>query len=204
MISGRKKKQLDAHCRTYVVGRGKRTGHEHLAGYRATDGKHMGYSTSGRPDAVRFPTKMVEYATNKHARLVVHHNHPRGTSLSREDLHNLGRLPGTLEVHAHGHSKQWYLASSSRDRYFSDLILVADEAFDRCLWDIGGSSVPEELHNHLFNLGFAQAGAIRYEHELDSALKHKYDDVSSESIDLLIQAVVGAVKAERSRRKCCF
>lgn len=201
MISTNKKKRLDGECRSYVVGRGKVTGHEHLAGYRATDGKRMGTSTSGQADAVGIPRKMAEYARDKRAKLVVHHNHPRGTSLSREDLHNLGRMPGTLEVHAHGHARQWYLATSSRERRFSDLILAAYAAFDRCLCDVGPSSVPIELHNHVFNLGFAKAGAIRYEHKLDASLKHMYAKLSSVHVGQLLEAVVSAVKAERSRKK---
>lgn len=200
MISLTIKKKLDAECRSYVVGRGKRTKHEHLTGYRATDGKRMGYSTSGRTDAVALPRGMVAYALDKRGRLVIHHNHPRGTSLSREDLFNLSRLPGTLEVHAHGHEKQWYWASSRRERHFEALLLEADGAFDRCLWDIGITTVPLELVNHLFNLTFAAAGAIQYEHRLDATLMSRYNQLPAWVFDCLCQAVVQAVKAERSRR----
>ena len=200
MISAAKKKKLDSECRAYVVGRGKLSGHEHLTGYRATDGKRLGTSTNGRVNAVSVTPQMSQLAKDKRAKVVVHHNHPGGTSLSREDLHNLGRLPGTLEVHAHGHARQWYCAESRRERRFQDFILAADDAFDRCLWGAGGTSVPDELHNHLFNLGFSAAGAIRYEHKLDKRLAHMYNTLSSVTRRDLEQAVVEAVKAERSRR----
>lgn len=200
MIPINLKKKLDSECRSFVVGKGKRTGHEHLIGYRATDGKRLGYSTSGRADAVAIPHSMAAYAKDKRGRLVIHHNHPRGTSLSREDLFNLSRLPGTLEVHAHGHEKQWYLAISRRERQFESLLLEADGAFDRCLWQIGYAAVPQELTNHLFNLAFSETGAIRYEHRLDKELVSKYNWIPVMTRDVLSQAVVQAVKAERSRR----
>ncbi len=200
VISAAKKKKLDAECRSYVVGKGKRSGHEHLTGYRATDGKRLGVSTSAAANAVGIPHLMAKYARDKRGRLVIHHNHPRGTSLSIEDLFNLGRLPGTLEVHAHGHAKQWYLASSRRERHFEDLLLCADEAFHRCLLDVGLTTVPDFLHNHLFNLALCASGAIRYEHHLDEATKHSYTCLSSDVERFLRDSVVGAVNAERSRR----
>ncbi len=201
MISREKKKQLDSECRTYVVGRGKRTGHEHLTGYRATDGKRLGAITSGRPDAVAFPSGMQKYARDKRGRLVVHHNHPRGTSLSREDLFNLYRFPGTLEVHAHGHAKQWYRAASRRERLFERLILEADLSFGSCLIEeVPIGQVPACLENHLFNCGLAAAGVMWYDFSLDRETQYLYNQIPKNTTEVLELAVIQAVSAERSRR----
>lgn len=80
------------------------------------------------------------------------------------------------------------------------MLLEADMAFHRCLWQIGLSNVPEELHNHLFNLGFSRAGAIHYEHHLDQRLEHMYRSVSEDKRNALIEAVVQAAYTERSRK----
>lgn len=201
VITREKKKRLDAECRAYVVGRGKRTGYEHLTGYRATDGKRLGSVTSGRPDAVAFPSAMKAYAKDKRNRLVVHHNHPKGTSLSREDLFNLYRFPGTLEVHAHGHAKQWYRASSRRERLFERLILEADLSFGNCLiGEVAIGEIPACLENHVFNQGLAAAGVMWYEFVLDKEMQCLYNQIPEVTIHLLHSAVTQAVTAERSRR----
>jgi hypothetical protein len=201
MISKEKKNRLDSECRTYVVGRGKRTGHEHLTGYQATDGKRLGSSTSQKPDAVAFPYDMLRLALNKRSKLVVHHNHPRGTSLSREDLFNLYRYPGTMEVHAHGHSKQWYLGSTKRERRFEQLIHVADQAFFSCLYnEITLGEIPTCLENHLFNLGLAHAGVLNYEFRLDRVMQNLYNQIKHQTTHLILKAIYQAIEAERSRR----
>lgn len=199
MISDFKKKKLDAECRTYVVGRGKRTGHEHLTGYRAGDGKRLGTMTNGRVDAVGFPPTMRAAALDKRGRVVVHHNHPRGTSLSMMDLFNLHRLPGTLEVHAHGHTKQWYCATSRRERRYENLLIVAEEAFRDFVLNPGGTQVPEELHNHLVNLALDECKVIVYKHRLDARLSALYSGLSSDVRAEFERGIVNAVNAERSR-----
>lgn len=92
MISIERQKRLDSHCRTYVVGWGKKSGHEYIIGYCLESGKVLGRHTDKMCDAMGIPAKMARHLRDKRRRCVLHHNHPGGTRLSREDLRNLAQL----------------------------------------------------------------------------------------------------------------
>jgi hypothetical protein len=200
MITTRHKEWLDSLCRTYVVGFGKLTGHEHLMAYNAINGKILARCTSRKQNSVAMPKRISELASNKRGRVVIHHNHPRGSSLSREDLYNLAKFPGTWEVHAHGHQKQWYSARSYRERQYPDLVLAADEAFDRSLLAIGYGKVPMELENHLFNQAIALERVIDYQYQLDAKSEQRYTALLSADLQEIRRSVSFAVQHERSRK----
>lgn len=126
LISPTIRRKLDAHCRTYVIGNGKQTGFEFLTGYCCYTGKMLGRTIDRRVDAVSVPRKFAVRLKDKRGRFVLHHNHPNGSSLSREDLLNLTRLPGTMLKYAHGHAKQFYAAENLKRRDLESLLLACD------------------------------------------------------------------------------
>ena len=200
LISVERQKRLHAHSRTYVVGYGKKTGHEYLTGYCLKSGKLLGRHTDSRPDAVSIPRKILRHLFDKKRRCVLHHNHPGGTSLSRADLFNLAKLPGTLVKYAHGHGGQWFAAETLRERRFEDMLNRADGAFLQCLLAVSGlqQRVPRGFRNHIFNLGLDKAKVIRYTFHLDNSDNLAYNAISQADIDELLRAVVTAVGLERS------
>lgn len=200
MISLERRRRLDSHSRTYVVGNGKKTGYEYLTGYCGLRGKVLGRHTDKLTNAVGIPHKMVRYLQDKRQRCVLHHNHPGGASLSREDLFNLADLPGTVLKLAHGHAGQWYCAETLRERRLKDLLARADSAFLRCLMSSPGmpTRIPRFLRSHLFNVGLDKAKVIRYTFRLDEATEMAYNAISQADIDCLTNAVVNGVTAGRS------
>lgn len=200
MISARRRKILESQSRAYVVGKGKLTGHEYLVGYCLHTGKLLGRHTSHRHNAVAIPQKMVDLLSDKRRRGVIHHNHPGGSSLSSGDLRNLALLPGTVWKFAHGHSGEWYRAETLRRRNFADLLQDGYESFAGARLQPGMlASVPNDLVNHILNLGYHRAKLIRYTFELSPTHKAQFNGILPLNIEVLINAVVIGVARKGAR-----
>lgn len=194
LIAVDRQRKLDAHCRTYVIGNGKRTGFEYLSGYCCHTGKMLGRTTDKSTNSVSIPKKFVTILRDKRSRCVLHHNHPGGSSLSREDLWNISKLPGTMLKYAHGHAKQWFRAENLRVKRLDDCLLECDVTFMRCLKSTPGleARVHTLLRNHIFNLGLNEARVIRYTYQLDEATRRLYDSLRSDDVAALVGAVCAA------------
>jgi len=201
LIAIDRQRKLDAHCRTYVIGNGKKTGYEYLTGYCCYTGKILGRTTDKSQNSVSIPTKFAKILREKRSRCVLHHNHPGGSSLSREDLLNISRLPGTMFKYAHGHARQWYRAENLRSKHLDDCLIECDITFLRCLISTHGmqARVPAMLRNHIFNLGLDRAKVVRYTYKLDAVTERLYDAVPGADVNALVEAVcVGASNFRRT------
>jgi hypothetical protein len=197
LISTDRRKRLDSHAKIYVVGNGKKTGHEYLTGYCSETGKVLGRHTDRSPNSVSIPRKFVHHLLDKKRRCVLHHNHPGGSSLSREDLFNVAFLPGTICKYAHGHQKQWYQAENLRVRNLEDVLLAADTSFLRVLKAPGMGAVPSFLLNHIFNIGLDKAKVIKYTYLLSKDDEVMYNALDRTTVDALIRAVGNGVSSTK-------
>jgi hypothetical protein len=200
LISLERRKRLDSHCRAYVVGNGKKAKHEYLIGYCLNSGKILGRHTDKSTNSVSIPKNLSRHLTDKKRRCSLHHNHPGGTSLSREDLYNLANLPGTLIKFAHGHQGQWYRAETLRERNLAQILVGGDKYFMRAMLENPAlaARVPKIFRHHIFNIGLDKAKVIHYTYQLDPANKLGYNQLLEDDVNLLVKSVVAGVSSERS------
>ncbi|HYF87389.1 hypothetical protein [Azospirillum sp.] len=95
--------KLDGDARSYVVGHGKATGYEHLFAYDLDAEKEICRHSDGEPERVGIPETLACAGADAHRRIVIHHNHPNGSSLSAADLRLFDYFPGIATIFAHGH-----------------------------------------------------------------------------------------------------
>ncbi|SHG79697.1 Phage Mu protein F like protein [Kaistia soli DSM 19436] len=101
---------LDAAAKDYVVSKGRADGKEHLAGYDLDSGEPVETIDSDQSNFVGFTPALTKLLNSPAKRIVLHHNHPSSTSLSRGDIAMMLRFPGMDEVFAHGHDGSEYRA----------------------------------------------------------------------------------------------
>jgi hypothetical protein len=107
--------KLDGDARVYVLGNGRRTGHEYLYAFDAETGKVLAQRTDGRVDGVAMPDDLKAAALNRTRRLVMIHNHPDSTPFSVGDMDTLATHPGIAGVAVHGHDGTfWRVAALER------------------------------------------------------------------------------------------
>jgi strawberry notch-like protein/NTP hydrolase family protein/inorganic pyrophosphatase-like protein/ADP-ribosyltransferase-like protein len=94
---------LGRDIQDYVVGRGRDTGLEHIV--VVNQGGDVVLHGRGTEDATGMPPELLKLLHDPSQRLVVHHNHPRNSPLSRVDIAMLG-APGLSAVWAHGHGDE--------------------------------------------------------------------------------------------------
>ena len=94
-----------AEGQAHVLQKGRASGNEHLIAYDA-NGKEI-HRTSGTSKTVAVTPEFQKVMTDPASDIVVHHNHPSGTTLSIPDVQMLG-MPGLSAVWAHGHNGNVY------------------------------------------------------------------------------------------------
>jgi hypothetical protein len=100
--------KLDGDARAYVVGNGKRTGHEYLFAFDEQAGKALAMHTDGRTDGISMPPGLTEIAADRSQRVVVHHNHPNSLPPSPADLSAVAEFEGVSRAVISGHDGSFY------------------------------------------------------------------------------------------------
>lgn len=103
----------DKAARKFVLDNGRRDNVEYLSSFDALTGESYGTNRGGF-DYCKFTPELERAARNPQARAIVHHNHPRSTSLSYPDIALLER-PGIDTVWAHGNNGSAYKARKVAD-----------------------------------------------------------------------------------------
>ncbi len=163
--------QLDEAAKAYVLLRGLADGKEHLAGYDLDTAEPIEAVDSLRRDFVGFPPDLIRLIEDPGKRIVLHHNHPSGTSLSRKDLQMLVAYRGMHEVFAHGHDGSEYRAAAKGKADFDLYNRIAVKVFDQMRGegragrlDIGDA---QQVFGHVVNSIFASLGYIDYTARLE-------------------------------------
>lgn len=92
----------DGDARAYVLGNGRRTGHEYLYAYDATSGKVLAMHTDNLPNGVNMPDSLKVVLNEKGRNIMVHHNHPNDLPPSAMDIDSVGKYPGLISAFVHG------------------------------------------------------------------------------------------------------
>lgn len=185
-------KQRDQAARDYVLKNGRKEGVEFLSAYDAVTGVSYGTMRGGF-DYCEFSPELVRAAESAKARAVVHHNHPRSSSLSYVDV-SLLEQPGIDTVWAHGNNGSKFGARKLKQRLDARKLKTVHEATYAKLKPLVGAGVVEVeaaqlLHSHLTWLVMRDRGHLWYEFELagDSArLFDKYGQI----FRLLVESLV--------------
>ncbi len=201
-LNAQLKYERDAHSRQYVLGMGRRSGFEHLTCYCGATGRHLVRHTDRAPDSVCLPKAQLMRAKQRRERIIFHHNHPQGLSLSVVDVRHLVERPGLLEVFAHGHDGSWYWATSRRVRDGLDMVSHGEKAFIKAAKFLRRQGIvfKEELAPHLFNLALDHADIIRYKYGLSESKAADVATVPKESELWLLDSVKSAIQKERQQK----
>jgi hypothetical protein len=167
--------KAEGDARAYVLGRGQKTGHEHMAAIDLQTGRRLARGTSGDPGRVYIPDKLTKLANDPNRRIAYHHNHPDGFSLSAGDLRVMARRSGLYEVVAYGHDGSWFRARRRDARELETLLDVARvELRHQGQWAARRGLSLRGLEAHLTNLALHQVGLIEYEFALSLARERFY------------------------------
>ncbi|WP_148219714.1 hypothetical protein [Azospirillum sp. B510] len=101
---------LDGIAKAYVLVEGRRTGHEHLYAYERNEQKVIFRHTDHLDDKVWIPEDFHPRLLNRSDFVVLHHNHPNGSSFSATDLRIFSHFAGIKLIFAHGHDDSSYQA----------------------------------------------------------------------------------------------
>lgn len=88
-------------ARRFVMERGRIDGYEHLVATNLETGQVVAVGTSQRASFVTLPSDLAAPLESPESEIVVHHNHPRNSPLSRGDISALGG-GGLRLIFAHG------------------------------------------------------------------------------------------------------
>ncbi|GHT94088.1 hypothetical protein FACS1894116_07540 [Betaproteobacteria bacterium] len=168
--------QLDGSARAFVVGKGRTTGHEHLAVYDEATGEELGRFTNELPGRVAIPQEVKDVWNDKERSLVLLHNHPDSVSLSPGDLSHLSHV-GVARVVAFGHDhKSTFSATRGKNiEWLAQGMEAAKEATGLQLDLLARRRINMDgLEAHLLNLGLERAGIIRYQAKLDTKRNKVY------------------------------
>jgi hypothetical protein len=100
-----------------VIARGKTNGHENMVIVDA-NGDVVG-NGEGKKSSVALTSRIWNILTNASEKVVIHHNHPIGVSLSEADL-SVSALPGVTAIYAHQHNGKisYRMAATKAGRAF--------------------------------------------------------------------------------------
>lgn len=162
--------QLDEEARRYVLNNGTKTGNEHLTGYDLRTGRTITPKEGGF-DYVEFSPELNRLAADPENELVLHHNHPRSSSLSFQDLKVVSANPGIKSIWAHGHNESsFYAERGTRTLKKSTVDAISRKIVTQLqgLINIGALSVEDAqlMSNHLAWLALDRVGEIKYVAEL--------------------------------------
>ncbi|GHU25227.1 hypothetical protein FACS189488_11720 [Betaproteobacteria bacterium] len=191
--------QLDGSARAFVVGKGRTTGHEHLAVYDEATGEELGRFTNDLPGRVAIPQEVKDVWNDKERSLVLLHNHPDSVSLSPGDLSHLSHV-GVARVVAFGHDHKSTFSATrgTNSSQLSDFVVTAGDSearrqifrlAERGLW-------LDDYRAHLLNMALDRAGIIRYESKLD-AKRNKVYIKEKAAIDAAVDEIVNAITRAR-------
>lgn len=91
---------IGAQAQRFVVANGKHTGNEHLVAIDKNG--NVATRLNGSKTSVELPSEFTRRIADPANSIVVHHNHPKDSTLSQQDIAMLG-MPGLEAVWAHGH-----------------------------------------------------------------------------------------------------
>lgn len=159
----------DAKDRTYVLDRGRATGNEHLVAYNEATGETIATEEGGK-SSVAFTPALVEALADKSNAIVLHHNHPRSSSLSLPDVLVLKR-PGAAGIWAHGHNDSSFFASRGAKKFSEAAYRSIAKRVRTALQGLITKRVitiedAQLLDNHLIWLAVEAKGQLSYEYEL--------------------------------------
>lgn len=99
----------DAIMKAYVLDNGRREKREFLWSYDEVTGERLGQN-SGAASTVGFTPEFAAAIADRSRNIIAHHNHPRSSSFSKQDIIELSRQPGLKGLWAHGHDGSSYFA----------------------------------------------------------------------------------------------
>lgn len=158
--------KLDKEARDYVIETGRRTGIEHLVAYDENTGREI-ERMSGDKSSVSFSPRLVEAIRDKRNAIVLHHNHPRSSSLSWPDVHVLTSNAGARSIYAHGHNASEFFAERGALALKKSTVDAISEAIVKALQGLIGLRIiniedAQLLHQHLVWLAVHKVGQITY------------------------------------------
>lgn len=169
---------LDDEARAYTLERGKATGNEHLVTYDANTGTILGRK-QGDKSSVHFDKPLIDALDDKANALILHHNHPRSTSLSLPDL-MVTQRPGAAGIWAHGHNGSSFYAERGQHKLKKSTVEAISVSIQGVLQKlINAGVVPLAdamlIHSHLAWLALNDVGQIVYRATLDGESKAAFD-----------------------------
>lgn len=161
---------LDAVERDYVLETGRETMTEHLVAYDARTGAVIERKEGDR-SSVEFTPSLVAALDDPKNRIILHHNHPRSSSLSLPDMMVVTKRQGAAAIYAHGHNGSVFYARRGRKVFRKKTVDTVESAVQRSLQILisrGVMSVPDAnlMHHHLIWLHLHKLEQITYIAEL--------------------------------------
>lgn len=160
------KAQLDAQAKDYCLKQGRSTGNEHLVCYDEFTGEVIARQEGDR-SSVTFDGPLLAKLRDERNSIVLHHNHPRSSSLSLPDMLVVTRQPGAKGIWAHGHNGSSFYAERGRRKFSEAKVKAVTGAVRKALQLlINRGIIPLEdatlLDNHLIWSHLHQLGQITY------------------------------------------
>lgn len=187
------KTRLGPRAKEYVLRHGKRLGAEVLLAFDV-DGNVVsdGHGTLGEVGYSQLYNRMMH---DPGAKMAVHHNHPKSTSLSWADLRHLS-AEGIAVIYAHGTDGNTHGASVPSD--LKNLEFFEIEQILSGSWATANGTVMNYLrgeiaaqnvtiedaklyHNHLVNTALHMAGVIDYTSTIDISVQLRFSSIIREA-----------------------
>lgn len=164
-----------AEAKRVVLDGGKKTDSEWGYAYDGS-GRHLATWTESDKSSLGIEPKLLPELWAPGSAVSLHHNHPRSTSFSREDLTVFSQLPGLETLVAHGHDGSMYrVAVGDREGLSEAVELVAVSATRRLRALAAARPIPAEEINeiapHIRALALHRLGTIKYEAKLGSKMR---------------------------------
>ena len=168
-------KNIDREMRAYVLSEGRKTNTEHLTAYDYKTGEQIAKNTSNQKSFVAFTPELIGKLENPNSEMILHHNHPSGSSFSHQDLNMLDQYQGMKGMHAHGHDGSTYYAergrwSLTKDKYddaYKSTVSVLNKYIELNQDDKKNATlVALAMHSHVIMLQLEQRKIFKYMYEL--------------------------------------
>lgn len=131
-------------------------------------GRHLATWTDSSASSLPLEPKLLPELWSPGAGVTLHHNHPRSSSFSADDLSAFAHLPGLDVLVAHGHDgSQYQVTVGGRDGLSEAIELVSVSAVRRLRNLADRKPIPAEHLNgvvgHIRALALHRLGTIKYE-----------------------------------------
>ena len=184
---------LDSQSREAVLDKGRRDGREHLAGYNRKTGEPVAQIEGESSSSVSFTPELVQQLSDPEGEYILHHNHPRSSSLSGQDLLMLDQFPGLHTVFAHGHDGSLYAATNPRGltrEIIHDVSQRVRGQLQRLVNQrIISPQAAGQVHAHLINEALRRQGRMEYRFELQGGTANAYIEVQNMVEDILTEVL---------------